>query len=127
MARPRILAVEDDPIWVKVIQRNLRDFASQIIVARSLAEARKVLDTQRLDVALVDLSLDDAEAAETFTFFNATAEDLPVVVLTGSWSNLTKLREQRREIDDFLIKEEVDAKLLKTVVTSAIRKWHALQ
>lgn len=127
MARPRILAVEDDALWVKVIQRNLRDFAAQIIVADSLADARTILETQRLDVALVDLQLSDAEPEETFSFFNATAEQLPVVVLTGSWSSLTRLREQRREIDDFLIKEDLDAKLLKTVVTSAIRKWHALQ
>lgn len=127
MARPRILAVEDDPLWVKVIQRNLRDFAAQIIVANSLAEAQQVLETQRLDLALVDLQLSDAEPKETFGFFNRTAETLPVVVLTGSWASLTQLREERREIDDFLIKDELDAKLLKTVVTSAIRKWHALQ
>ena len=80
MARPRILAVEDDALWVKVIQRNLRDFAAQIIVADSLADARTILETQRLDVALVDLQLSDADPEETFSFFNATAEQLPVVV-----------------------------------------------
>lgn len=127
MARPRILAVEDDEIWVKVIQRSLRDFAAQIVVVNSLADARQAIATMRLDVALVDLQLSDAEPKETFQFFNVAAEKMPVVVLTGSWASLTQLREQRREIDDFLIKEELDSKLLKTVVTSAIRKWHALQ
>ncbi|WP_164084741.1 response regulator [Alteromonas flava] len=54
-----ILIVEDDPISSEFVVQILTGFGFRSIAAQSGSEARKILQTHRFDVALIDLNLPD--------------------------------------------------------------------
>ena len=83
----RILHLEDNALDVDLTRREIERVAPrhQLVVAGSLAEARRQLETgEPFDLALVDLDLPDGSGIEFV--IGVREKDLPlaVVVLTGS-------------------------------------------
>lgn len=55
----RVLVVEDEPIVAEDIRESLEDFGFSVIgLAYNSAQALRVLDTQEVDIALLDITLD---------------------------------------------------------------------
>jgi len=113
--RSRILLVEDDPddVW---LLRNLLgdrwDGPFELIHVELLEDALRCLETGRIDVILLDLSLPDSHGVETFLRIYAQAPELPIVILTGLDDQALALRCVQAGAEDYLVKGQVDDELL---------------
>ncbi len=103
MGHPSILVVEDDPMDLMLYQKYFEDFGFQILPARNLNEARRVLSKVRPAAVILDVIL-EAESGWTFLTElkqDPTTKNIPVFVLT-----VVDGKEQALALgaDDFRIK-----------------------
>jgi DNA-binding response OmpR family regulator len=100
----KILAVEDSPEIHLVIEASLSDFL--VVLAPSLAEARKQLEKDVFAGMILDISLPDGDGLEFFARVRQDARwrDLPVIFLTGKTDLSSKLAAFSLGAEDFLTK-----------------------
>jgi PAS domain S-box-containing protein len=102
----RVLLVEDDPDDVllchdAIARSNLN---CRVAVTGTLREAAACMERDGADMALVDLSLPDAEQLEAVTALARRFADLPIVVLTGLLDEETAARALHAGAEDYLVK-----------------------
>src|SRR5690242_15818128 len=80
--RRRVLFIEDEPALRSSYERA---FASRYDVscAATGAEAMRLLDQQRPDVAVLDLRLPDTDGVDLLRRMRAVLADLPVVITSA--------------------------------------------
>lgn len=105
----QILIVEDNDVVAEGLSRALAMLDSRICVYRAadLQSAHELLQNgPRIDVALVDLGLPDAQGIEAPTKLKIINPDLVIVVITGDSSSDTALSLIRLGIQDYIPKSE---------------------
>ncbi len=120
-----ILLVEDNPGDARLIRELLRDIqgrAFTIITADSFRKAYGCLQANRVDLALVDLSLPDSHGLETFRKLAEGYPSLPQVLLTGLNDRETAIQAVREGAQDYLFKGEVDGHVLLRAIDYAIER-----
>ena len=102
----RVLLVEDDADDVLLCRDAIRrsGLSCRLSVVGSLGEAIACLEQARADVALVDLSLPDAEKLEAVTTLAGRFTQLPIVVLTGLHDEQAAARALHAGAEDYLVK-----------------------
>jgi signal transduction histidine kinase len=103
----RVLLIENNPVDRKVILKMLSSSPYGSFTphfAMSLAQAYEALSTQKFDVVLLDLNVDDSKGIETLTRFHRKFPHLPVVVNTGSYQDDLGLKAITKGAQDYLIK-----------------------
>lgn len=111
----RVLIVEDNPGDVRLLQEALYDVEAhhvKLTSADTLSDAMELLQNKQFDVALVDLSLPDADGLESVERLQARAPGLPILVLTGTDNSDLAVRAVRAGAQDYLVKGKVDGNLL---------------
>lgn len=100
----RILLVEDDPDLGPAIARALRAEHCAVDLVPSGIDAQHLGDTERYDVAVLDLGLPDREGTAVLKGWREGGRDLPVLILTArdGWSD--KVAGFKAGADDFLTK-----------------------
>jgi signal transduction histidine kinase/DNA-binding response OmpR family regulator len=101
--KPQVLHIEDDIDLQRVIAaqgEHLADF----IPARSLAEARALLEQRSLDLILLDLGLPDGNGMELIEDIHRLHPGLPVVVLSSAELST----EQLSQVEAALAKSRTD-------------------
>ncbi len=88
----------------------------------TLAEAATELTKEDFDVVLLDLYLPDGEGLDSFRAFRADCPDLPVVILSGLDDKAVALKAVQEGAQDFLVKGEMDAELLRKSVRHSIER-----
>lgn len=125
----RVLLIEDDLVDAQLLKRTLAKATSvgfvQTHVDR-LSEALKLLDSERFEVILLDLSLPDSSGLETFTDLRSQSPDIPIVVLTGLDDETLALEAVQRGAQDYLVKGQGDSSLLVRSIRYAIER-HRMQ
>ena len=126
----RILMVEDNPGDVRLLRQHL-------LGERSVSETFQVVDVDRLDLALqsldqagfeavlLDLSLPDSHGIETLTRLHAAKPGMPIVVLSDIDDEVLGLELLQRGAQDYLVKGEVTASLLRRSLRYAIERKRA--
>jgi len=131
MARQSIhlLVIEDDPAEFRL----LRDLLSRALPAGFAPERAGTLDEgiRRLeggpcDVVLLDLSLPDAEELEALARVRLSAPWVPVVVLSGRDDESLAVRAVQAGAQDYLVKGDIDARLLSRAVRYAVERAQTL-
>ena len=74
---------------------------------------------------LLDLSLPDAEGLEALAQVRTVALDVPIIVLTGRTDEVLAVRAVHEGAQDYLIKGQVDARLLARSINYAIERKRA--
>ena len=125
-----ILIVEDNPGDLFLLQEFLRSSdleIAQIHPAGHLAEARQILNQERIDLVLLDLSLPDSFGLESYIGLQTYAQRVPIILLTGLTD--TKIAPQALVMgaQDYLIKGEFDEKLLARAVRYSVERVRNLQ
>lgn len=122
----RVLVVEDSPSDAALICAALEDAGDGWTTQRVevLAAARRVLDRDRFDCAVVDLGLPDAAGLEVVEHLQLADPDLPVVVVTGADESLGA-EAVRRGAQDFISKGEISSRRLRDAVTFATQRAQA--
>jgi len=122
--RLRVLLVEDDPDDVLLCRDAIghSTLDCQLNVAGTLYEAAECLDRENADVALVDLSLPDAEDLQAVTVLAQRFTDLPIVVVTGLPDEETAARALHAGAEDYLVKGPGSRESIGRAVRYAIER-----
>ena len=100
----RILLVEDDHDLGPLIARALRDENFAVDLAANGIDAAHLGETERYDVAVLDLGLPGKDGVSVLRGWRAANRDLPVLILTArdGWSD--KVAGFKAGADDYLVK-----------------------
>lgn len=110
-----ILIVEDEALFARAVAKSLKIAGYDSIIATSLAAAREKLTSGALNLILLDLRLPDGGGLELLAELRATANDLPVIVVTAFGEVSDAVRAMKLGASDYL-KKPVDLNELLIVV-----------
>jgi two-component system, cell cycle response regulator len=124
-----LLLIEDEPSDRILIQEHLREMPDcfSLDYADNLTKGIAKLKTRTYDLVLLDLGLPEAVGINTFEHFHAQFPDVPVIVLTGLDDELVAVTAVNKGAQDYLNKQEADARLLKRTIRHAIERNRLMQ
>ncbi len=106
-----VLLVEDHAATVTFLGDNLTADGYEVLVAGSVREGRRMLETKYPDLAVVDLGLPDRDGLELIREVRAADgvggrmnPVVPLLVLTGRAGELDRIRGFERGCDDYVVK-----------------------
>lgn len=121
----RLLLVEDNPGDERLVREMLAATPGPSFVLESvdtLSKALDRLDANETDLVLLDLSLPDSTGIDTLSKVQARAPGVPIVVLTGSRDDELAIQSIRQGVQDYLLKGQVDAGILRLALHSAFER-----
>jgi diguanylate cyclase len=124
----RVLSIEDNPGDAILVREMLRDASPDgfhLENADRLSTAVASLLAGAVDCVLLDLSLPDAEGLEALAQVRTIALDVPIIVLTGRTDEVLAVQAVHEGAQDYLIKGQVDARLLSRSINYAIERKRA--
>jgi DNA-binding NtrC family response regulator len=116
---PRILAVDDDPVSLKLYRTVLQGPQAEVLTASTAAEAVSLLEKQPVNVLLLDLRLPDSEGVDVLRQCRDRWPQMPVIVMTGYGSIETAVECLKAGAANFLSKP-VDTRRLRGLVQDAL-------
>ena len=120
-----VLLIEDnlgDIVSIRTMISELSDGCFELKFAESLGEALTILRNENFDVILMDLGLPDSQGFRTFTQVHNQMPDLPIIIITGLEDEDLGLSAVKEGAQDYLIKGQVDKKLLGRTLKYAIER-----
>jgi len=120
----RLLLLEDNDDSADVVATALTqiDPRYEIRRARQLDDARRIVRTEPIDIALIDLTLPDASGRDAAFALNVEAPDLPLVAFTGRDFDDLALDLVHYGVHDFLRKGETSMQRIHQVLQLAIER-----
>jgi len=121
----RILMIEDNYGDVRIIQEMLSDvkgFKFDFKHADTLEKGLEYLKNDDFDVLLLDLNLPDNYGIDTFFKAQKSAPNLPIVIFSGAADEKVAIEAVHEGAQDYLMKGEVDGKLLARSIFYAIER-----
>ena len=120
----KILLVEDNPGDARNILEMLNENDNpnyDIYQTSRLDDGIKILVKDHFDLILLDLCLPDSEGMDTFNIMKYNAPDLPIIVLTGLKQDIFAVSAVGRGAKDYLVKDEINSKLLEICIENAMK------
>jgi two-component system cell cycle sensor histidine kinase/response regulator CckA len=120
-----VLLVEDSAAIASQIQGFLANAKGNKFIAHHVQDLESALQHAAkgvYDVVLLDLGLPDSRGLDTFTVFHASTPDVPTVVFTGVDDEQLALEALRQGAQDYLVKGEVDSRLLVRAIRYAVER-----
>lgn len=119
-----ILLFEDNIGDAGLLEEMLEESNSlyQLKVVETLEEGLYVLKSNFFVVILLDLGLPDSDGINTLIDVHNKAPDTPIIVLTGLDNEEIGTLAVKKGAQDYLIKKEIDSKLLKRSIRYAIER-----
>ncbi len=120
----RLLLLEDniDAAASLAEALTLLDETYEIHRVTQLKEAEAMVQRERLEVALIDLSLPDADGCDAAIALRRVAPDLPLVALTGKNFETVALELVRIGVQDFLQKGTTSVQRIHQVLQLAVER-----
>src|SRR5690606_28860614 len=87
-----------------------------------LRDAEDIVQREDLEVALIDLSLPDADGCDAAVALRRAAPDLPLVALTGQYFDKVALELVRIGVQDFLQKGATSVQRIHQVLLLAVER-----
>jgi PAS domain S-box-containing protein len=124
----KVLLIEDNPGDARLIRETLREINTsryEMEWVDRLSPGLAKLDSEAIDVVLLDLSLPDSHGLETLERTLSPSHEVPIVVLTGLDDEEVAIHALRNGAQDYLIKSEVNNTLLGRSISYAIERKRA--
>lgn len=118
----RILAVDDDIHMLNFVATELRQTGYEVVEATSGEEALQLLESETMDLAVVDVMMPGMNGFE-LTRIVRTEYELPVILLTARHHIEDKERGFLAGSDDYLVKP-FEAKELLYRVKAILRRYN---
>jgi two-component system response regulator HydG len=116
---PKILVIEDDISFCKLLEKFLTKKAFDVTIAFSANEARLAIAKESFDLILTDLRLPDSDGIVLMTEFKNLNPEIPVVLMTGYSDVNTAVKAIKNGAADYISKPfNPDEVLL--VITNAL-------
>jgi diguanylate cyclase (GGDEF)-like protein len=123
-----VLAIEDNPGDALLVRAMLEETGSgrfAVVHASRMQEGVLHLLDGGYDCVLLDLSLPDAQGLDALAQLRTVAVDVPVVVLSGRNDEALAVRAVAEGAQDYLVKGEVEPRLLSRSINYAIERKRA--
>jgi two-component system, NtrC family, response regulator PilR len=102
---PSVLVVDDEPDMIETFREViLAGIDCKLLVARSVAEARKVLGKNPVDVMVADVMLPDGSGLDLLPDLRLTSPDAAAAFMTGDPSIDHTVHALRHGAVDYIIK-----------------------
>jgi DNA-binding NtrC family response regulator len=122
----RILIVDDDPYFLRVLSRILSGEDYQVSTADGAVEACQLLREKAFDVVISDLRLPDGDGLSILQEIREAGNEVPVVILTAYGEVDSYLSAMNAGATEYLNKPVKSAELL-TVVRNCLRARGAVR
>ena len=126
--RIQILLVEGNPVDARRLVQMLRAGGAtnfRLRCAHKLHQAKRHLENGRADVALIDLSLPDAQGLDILVEAQQTAPSVPFIALSGTLDDSLAAQALQLGAQDFLVKSEISPGQLARALSLAIARQQA--
>jgi light-regulated signal transduction histidine kinase (bacteriophytochrome) len=119
-----ILLFEDNPGDAGLLEEMLEEFNNLYSLknVESLEEGLNALKNTHFDIILLDLGLPDSDGIDTLIEVNKKTPNIPIIVLTGLNSEEIGILAVKMGAQDYLIKREIDSKLLTRSINYSIER-----
>ncbi len=123
-----VLLIEDNPRDAEIIENQLlvaQEFGApdfMLTHVRYLTEGFAHLQSNSVDVILLDLNLPDVSGLDTFATIHSHTPQTPVVVLSGMLDENLAVQAVRAGAQDYLLKDDVNSGLLTRALQYAIER-----
>ena len=121
-ARPRILAVDDEPLILEGLSRMLAARNYDVVLANGGCEALIAIGKQQFDVILLDLGMPDLDGNEVLRFVAERCAETPVIVVSGDSTIDAAIRALRGGAADFVRKPYEPEELLRRIDNTLTRR-----
>ncbi len=124
MSSIKALLIEDNPGDARLIKELLSEAGTVFDLSHAgrLDEGLMLLAVKPFDVLLLDLNLPDSNGLETVRKVRSHASATPIVILTGIDDESTGVSAIHEGAQDYLVKGQIDAKLIARAVRYAIER-----
>ncbi|MFB3390344.1 sigma-54-dependent transcriptional regulator [Flavobacterium sp. LAR06] len=120
----KILLIEDDISFCKLLEKFLVKKAYDVTVAFSAEEARLAMKKESFDLILTDLRLPDSDGIGLMSEFKTAYPEIPVILMTGYSDVNTAVKAIKNGAADYISKPfNPDEVLL--VITNALKNSEA--
>jgi len=127
----RALLVEDNPADAAFLREAVKEAGAspfvELVDTGLLKSALGLLAEQKFDLILLDLHLPDEQGLPTLLRVQAAAPSVPVIVLTGTDDEALATRAVREGAQDYLVKSQLDGRLLVRSMRYATERKHAIE
>jgi DNA-binding response OmpR family regulator len=96
-------------------------------LSESLKDCLKILNESDFDVIILDLGLPDSNGFETLIQVHDHSPQIPIIILTGLEDEELGVRAVKKGAQDYLIKEQINTKLLLRSIEYAIQRQASLK
>jgi DNA-binding response OmpR family regulator len=111
----RILAIEDEPAILRMLERGLSAAGHQVATAMSGADGAVLAEDESVDLVLLDISLPELSGHDVLSRIRGRRPDLPVLMLTARDDLDNKVRALDGGADDYLTKPFAFEELLARI------------
>lgn len=128
VAKLKLLLLEDNPGDSRLIEEALREgLGTEFELERveRLSAALERLRAGGIDVVLTDLSVPDSRGLDTLLKQQELAPHLPIVVLTGTYTEALGIEAVRAGAQDYLLKDQLNGEMLRRVLRYAVERKRA--
>jgi PAS domain S-box-containing protein len=116
----RVMIADDEPSVRATVRRLLERRGATVVVAADGVEAEARLRDERVDLAIVDVTMPGRNGYDVLAFARATQPALPVILMSGYTA---PLRGQGGEEEpDAFMEKPFTAKILDTVIDEVLRR-----
>ena len=125
LKRLHLLLVEDNPADAALMREFLEEAGSitfDLHVVERLSKALAYVYNHPLDLILTDLNLPDCQGIRTFVQIYQTAQEVPIIVLTGDDDPELAALLLRSGAQDYLVKGEMDSNQLVRAIRYAMER-----
>ena len=111
----RILAVDDAPDTLELIQRRLPASGYQVFTASDVAEAIRILDNTPIDLVITDLKMPKVSGMDLVRHVRENMNDTEVMMITGYPTVEGAVSAVKAGSQEYLTKPFTDEELLSAV------------
>jgi nitrogen-specific signal transduction histidine kinase/HAMP domain-containing protein len=88
-----LLLIDDDDVFRNVVGKMLTKLHYSVHIAKSVDEGIEVLKQKNIDLILLDVVMPNKNAYDFMEFMNEESYEMPVIIISGYPTNISKLRE----------------------------------
>ncbi|MFB3923022.1 MAG: response regulator [Terriglobia bacterium] len=111
----RILVVDDDPYFLRVISRILSGESFQVTTAEGASQATQILKEHTFDIVISDLRLPDGDGLSILQQARSAGLEVPVVILTAYGEVDSYLEAMNAGVTEYLNKPVKSEELIAVV------------
>lgn len=103
MEKEKILTVDDEPRFIKLIDANLRTAGFEVLTATDGKTAIDILANQSPDLVLLDVMMPEMDGFQTLDRIREFS-NIPVIMLTAKGEEADRVEGLNRGADDYVVK-----------------------